>query len=244
LPSQFVSDHRRFRSDAGDDRHGWSAALNCCDQATKVAVAGEQHDVIDVLGNFQGINAKLDADVSLDLSAAGTVIKFLCGFRGNGESVVIEPVRQRPHRLEFCFLDEGGDVVVCAHEHPAVSKLGEQPLKIDVKAKGSRGEVEIGASINSAILSDAPKLSSCAFSRIASSLTTLPHLPGMQFEHSCCPQSVALPQSGPANGGLRSAWRVSIGRLRARPTRRRLPSDSRALAESSPAEFYSFSSLA
>src|ERR1700720_3961499 len=55
LPPQFVGHHRWLRGNGGYDHDADSAALHRLDQAGEVAVAGEQHHLIDMRRNFHGI---------------------------------------------------------------------------------------------------------------------------------------------------------------------------------------------
>ena len=58
-------------------RHAHAAALHRLDQRAEIAVAGEQHHVIDVRRDLHGIDGELDVHVALDLAAAGLVDEFL-----------------------------------------------------------------------------------------------------------------------------------------------------------------------
>jgi hypothetical protein len=48
-------------------------ALHRLDQRAEIAVAGEQHHVVDVAGEFHGVDGELDIHVAFDLAAAGLV---------------------------------------------------------------------------------------------------------------------------------------------------------------------------
>ena len=48
LAAQVVGGHRRLRLDGGDHGHPHALALHRLDQPAEVAVAGEQHHVVDV----------------------------------------------------------------------------------------------------------------------------------------------------------------------------------------------------
>ena len=52
LAAQFIGDHRRLRRGGGDHANAHPAALHRLDQRAEIAVAGEQHHVVDVAGEF------------------------------------------------------------------------------------------------------------------------------------------------------------------------------------------------
>jgi SAM-dependent methyltransferase len=91
------------------------------DQRLEVAVAREQHDVIDRRRQFHGIDRQLDVHVALDLPAALAVGVFLGGLGHHREAVVVQPVDQRPDRRVFLALEqrgvvEGAQQLAAAHE--------------------------------------------------------------------------------------------------------------------------------
>ena len=95
LASQLVRDHRRLTRNRRDHGHPDATALHRFDQRAKVSVAGEEHDVIDVVGKLHRVDCKLDVHIALDLPVAAGVDKFLGGFGNHGEAVVVEPIEQR-----------------------------------------------------------------------------------------------------------------------------------------------------
>ncbi len=108
LPAQFVGDHRRLRRDRRDHRDADAAALHRLHQRTEIAIAGEQHHVIDVRGKFHCIDREFDVHIALNLAAAGLVDEFLGGLGNDRIAVVVKPIDQRPDRGIFLILDHGG----------------------------------------------------------------------------------------------------------------------------------------
>ena len=119
-------------------------ALQRFDQRAEVAVAGEEHDVVDVRRHLHGVDGELDVHVALDLAAAGRVGELLGGLRHHGEAVVVQPVDQRADRRVFLGLEQRG-VVEGAQQLAAAHELGAQELVVDVEAERAGGGVEIGA---------------------------------------------------------------------------------------------------
>ena len=106
LAAQLVGDHRRLGRDGRDHGDADAAALHGFDQRAEVAVAGEQHDLVDMLGELHGIDRELDVHVALDLAAAGLVDEFLRRLGDDGVAVVVEPIDQRADRRVFLILDD------------------------------------------------------------------------------------------------------------------------------------------
>ena len=144
LAAQLVGDHRRLGRDRGDHGHAHAAALHGLDQRAEIAVAGEQHHVVDVPGDLHGIDRKLDVHVAFDLAAAGLVDEFLGRLGDDAVAVVVEPVDQRPDRGIFLILDHRG-VIERAQQIAARLEFAQQPLVVDVEAERLGGGVEIGA---------------------------------------------------------------------------------------------------
>jgi hypothetical protein len=113
------------------------------DQRAEIAVAREQHHVVDVAGKFHGVDGELDIHVAFDLAAAGLVDELFGRFSHNRVAVVVEPVDQRPDRGKFLILDDGG-VIQRPQQIAARLKLAQKPLVIDVKAERLRGGMDIG----------------------------------------------------------------------------------------------------
>ena len=144
LPAQLVGDHRRLRRDGRNDRHPHAAALHRLDQRAEIAVAGEQHHVVDMGREFHGIDRELDVHVALNLAAAGLVDEFLGGLGDDRIAVVVEPIDQRANRGIFLILDHGG-VIERPYQVTARLEFQQQPLVVDVEAQGFGGGVEICA---------------------------------------------------------------------------------------------------
>ena len=134
MAAQLVSDHGRLRRDGGHHGHAHAAPLHRFNQRTKIAVAGEQHHVIDRAGDFHGIDRELDIHVALDLAPSGLIHELLGRLGHDGVAVVIEPVDQRPDRGIFLILDDRR-VVKRAQEIAARVKLAQQSLVVDVEAE-------------------------------------------------------------------------------------------------------------
>ena len=144
LPAQLVGDHRRLGRDGGNDGDAHAAPLHRLDQRAEVAVAGEQHHVIDVGRDFHGVDGELDVHVALDLAPAGLVDEFLGRLGDDGIAVVVEPIDQRPDRRIFLILDHGG-VIERAQQIAARLEFAQQPLVVDVEAERFGGGVKVGA---------------------------------------------------------------------------------------------------
>src|SRR5262249_53577085 len=72
-----------------------AAPRNRLDQRAKVAVAREQHHVIDRACDLHGIDRELDVHVALDLAPAGLIDEFFGRLGDDAIAVVVEPVDQR-----------------------------------------------------------------------------------------------------------------------------------------------------
>ena len=95
LAPQLVGDHRRLTRNRRDHGHPDAAPLHRFDQRAEISVAGEEHDLIDVVGKLHRIDCKLDVHIALDLPVAVGIDKFLGGLGNHGKAVVIEPIEQR-----------------------------------------------------------------------------------------------------------------------------------------------------
>jgi hypothetical protein len=58
----------------------------------------EQHDVIDLVCDFQSVDSKFDAHAPLELAASLAIVELLCSFRNQGKAIVVEPIDQRTDR--------------------------------------------------------------------------------------------------------------------------------------------------
>ena len=119
-------------------------ALHGFHQRAEIAVAGEQHHVVDRAGDLHGIDRELDVHVALDLAAAGLVDEFLGRLGDDRIAVVVEPVDQRADRGIFLILDHRG-VIERAQQIAARLEFAQQLLVVDVEAERFGGGVKIGA---------------------------------------------------------------------------------------------------
>ena len=85
--------------------HAHAAALHRLDERAEVAVAREQHHVVDEGRELERVDRELDVHVALDLAPAGRVDELLGRLRHHPVAVVVEPVDQRPDRGVFLVLD-------------------------------------------------------------------------------------------------------------------------------------------
>ena len=104
LAAQVVGDHRRLGAQRRGDRHLLALALQRLHQVAEIAVAGEEHEMVDVFGHLHGIDGELDVHVALHLAAALRVGEFLERLGDHAVAVVVEPVDQRPERGIFLIL--------------------------------------------------------------------------------------------------------------------------------------------
>ena len=97
-----------------------------------------------MLGEFHGIDGKLDVHVALHLAPAAGVNEFLGRLGDDGEAVVIQPVDQRADRRKLLILNDGG-VVECAQQGSAALEFDEQPPVIEIETERLGRCVKIGA---------------------------------------------------------------------------------------------------
>jgi hypothetical protein len=98
LPAQLVGDHGRLGADGGHHRHPEAAALQGLHQPPEVAVAGEQHHVVQVRGEVQRVHRHLDVHAALDPAAPGGVRELLGRLGHDGVAVVAEPIHEGAER--------------------------------------------------------------------------------------------------------------------------------------------------
>ena len=134
LSAQLVGDHGRLRRNRRHDDDAHAAPLHRLDQRAKVAVAGEQHHLIDVRRDLHGVDRELDVHVALDLAPPGLIDEFLRRLGDDGVAVVVEPIDQRPDRRIFLILDHGG-VIERPHQIAARLELAQQALVVDIEAQ-------------------------------------------------------------------------------------------------------------
>ena len=144
LAAQVVGHHRRLALHAGDDGDPHAPALHRLDQRAEIAVAREQHHVVEMGREFERVDRELDIHVALDLAPARAVGEFLGGLGDDAVAVIVEPIDERPDRRVFLVLDNRR-VVEGAQEIAAGLKLLQQPPEIDVEAERPGRRVQIGA---------------------------------------------------------------------------------------------------
>jgi hypothetical protein len=71
-----------------------AAPLDRLDQGTEIAIAGEQHHLINVFSDLHSINGKLDVHVALNFAAASGIDKFFGRLSRDGKAIVVQPVHQ------------------------------------------------------------------------------------------------------------------------------------------------------
>jgi hypothetical protein len=79
--------------------------LHGSDQRAEIAVAGEQHDLIDMLDELHRIDREFDAHATLELAATLAVVELFCWLRNDGKAIVVEPIDQWPDRRKFRILN-------------------------------------------------------------------------------------------------------------------------------------------
>ena len=104
-----------------------TAALHRFHKRAKIAVAREQHHLIDMLGELHGIHCEFDVHVALDLSTAVRVDEFLRGLGDDGKAIIIQPIDQGPDRRVFLIFDNRR-VVEGPNQSPTALKIRKQRL--------------------------------------------------------------------------------------------------------------------
>ena len=142
LAAQFVGDHGRLRPHGGDHGHALALALHGIDQAAEIAVAGKQHDMVQLFGHFHHVDGQLDIHVAFDLAASGGVGEFLGRLGDHGVAVIVQPVDQRADRRILLVLDHGG--VVEGPDQPTfIRENSQKTLVVDVEIQRPRGGVKV-----------------------------------------------------------------------------------------------------
>jgi hypothetical protein len=126
------------------------AALHGLHQRAEVAVAGEQHHVVEVRGQLQRVDRQLDVHVALDLATTRRVDELLGRLRHHPVAVVVQPVDQGADGGILLILDERR-VVEGANQVAAALEFLQEPLVVDVEAEGLGGGVEVAPSMKRAI---------------------------------------------------------------------------------------------
>jgi hypothetical protein len=101
---------------------------------SEIAVAGKDHVVVDMFGEFQRVDRQLDVHIALDLAAAGGVGELLRRLGHDLVAIVVEPVDQRPDRGIFLIFDQRR-VIIGAQQIAALLEIGEQLAVVDVEAE-------------------------------------------------------------------------------------------------------------
>src|SRR5829696_10472125 len=83
LAAQFIRDHRWLARNRRNHGDADTTALPGYHQRTEIAVARKQHDLIDMLGEFHGIDREFDVHVALHLAAARSVMNSLAALVTN-----------------------------------------------------------------------------------------------------------------------------------------------------------------
>jgi hypothetical protein len=97
LASQFVSDHRWFTPQTGNDGDVDTSALHSVEQRAEIPIAGKQHNVIDLICELKGVDSKFDTHAALELAASLAIVELFCRIRNHGKAIV-GPVHQRADR--------------------------------------------------------------------------------------------------------------------------------------------------
>ena len=134
LAAQLVGDHRRLARNGGDHGDANAAPLHRLDQGAEVAVTGKQHHLVDVLGEFHGIDGELDVHIALHLAPAAGVDEFLGGLGDHRVPVVVEPVDQRPNRRVLLIFDDRR-VIERAQQGAAALEFLEEALVVDIESE-------------------------------------------------------------------------------------------------------------
>jgi hypothetical protein len=119
-----------------------AATLHGFDQRAETAIAGKQHDLIDILGQFHRIDRNLDMHVALDLNLAVGIDELFGGLRDNRVAIVVEPVDQRTNRGIFLIFNYRR-VIEGTHQRAATRKFVEKPFVVDIKSDRSAGRIEV-----------------------------------------------------------------------------------------------------
>ena len=133
LAAQLIGDHGRARLQHGDDADAFAPELQVGDEAAEVAVAGEQHDVIERRRELDCLHRELDVHVALDLAATGGVGELLERLGHDGEAVVAEPVDQRTDRRIFLIVGKCC-IVERAHGLSPLPEQHKQSLVVDANS--------------------------------------------------------------------------------------------------------------
>jgi hypothetical protein len=133
LAAEIVRDHRGLAGNGGDHGDADPTTLQRRDQGAEIAVAREQHDLVDAAGELHGIDRELDVHIALDLAPAKGIDEFLGGLSDDGIAVVVQPVDQRTDRRVLLILDDRS-VVEGAQQRAVTLEFAEKSLVVNIEA--------------------------------------------------------------------------------------------------------------
>src|SRR6202795_970610 len=76
LTPQLVGDHRRLARNRRYDGNADAAALHRFDQRAEIAIAGKQHDLIYLPGEFHRVDREFDTHVAFDFAPANAIVEL------------------------------------------------------------------------------------------------------------------------------------------------------------------------
>jgi len=144
LAPQLIGDHGGLGADGGDHGHPDPAPLHRFDQPAQIAVAGEDHHMVEMRAEVEHVDRHLDVHAALDPAPPGGVGELLRRLGDHGIPIVAEPVDQRPQRRVFLGFQQGG-VVVGAHQIGPLAEMAEQILVVHVEPQAAGRGVEVRA---------------------------------------------------------------------------------------------------
>jgi hypothetical protein len=143
LTSQLARDHRRIACYAGNNGNANAPALKRLNQRAESAIAGKQHNLINVTRQLHRIDRELDVHIAFDLAATAGVSEFLGHLSDDRVTVVIEPIEKRPDRGELVVLDDRR-VEKGANQRASALEFDQQTLEVDFKAERLACRMQIG----------------------------------------------------------------------------------------------------
>src|SRR5580704_11545474 len=99
-----------------------SASLYSLDENAKIAVAREQEHAIYMLGDFDRVHGQFNGNIAFYFSPALAILVFFRGLRPHGVAVIVKPVDQWTHRLEFVAI-RYRRVIICPDQKSACAEL-------------------------------------------------------------------------------------------------------------------------
>ena len=85
-----------------------------------------------MLRKLDRIHCECNTNIALESASALTIIELFDRVRTHCETVIVEPIDERPGRPKL-FSDDR--IVICTHKHAARTELGEKPLESMLKSK-------------------------------------------------------------------------------------------------------------